>query len=229
MRETLTTIARHGEAALYGGPLGDILVDYMKAHGGFITREDLASYKTVERAPIRGRLSRLGDPRAAAAGGLRRAHRADAEYSRRLRHRRHGVRHGRDHPSAGRGAEDRLCRSRRRQRRSGFRRGAGRAADLEGLCRRAPRARSIPAERAKMGRRRAAARRRAHHAHDSRRCDGNVVATHADHQQSVRRAVFSMPGLGTVPEQLHEPLRSRGPATLCRWRRASGSPPRCRR
>src|SRR5258708_17652662 len=51
--ETLTHISRHGEAALYAGPLGDILVDYMKAHGGFITREDLTSYRTVERAPIR--------------------------------------------------------------------------------------------------------------------------------------------------------------------------------
>ena len=51
--ETLTHIAQHGEAALYHGPLGDILVDYMKAHGGFITREDLTPYKTVERAPIR--------------------------------------------------------------------------------------------------------------------------------------------------------------------------------
>src|SRR5437588_9819157 len=50
--ETLSYISRHGEAALYHGPLGDILVDYMRAHGGFITREDLASYKTVERAPI---------------------------------------------------------------------------------------------------------------------------------------------------------------------------------
>src|ERR1700689_1495553 len=52
--ETLKHIAQHGAAALYGGPLGDILVDYMKAHGGFIAREDLTSYKTVERAPIRG-------------------------------------------------------------------------------------------------------------------------------------------------------------------------------
>src|ERR1700733_3947469 len=51
--ETLTTISRHGAAALYTGSLGDILVDYMKAHGGFITRRDLTSYKTVERAPIR--------------------------------------------------------------------------------------------------------------------------------------------------------------------------------
>jgi len=50
--ETLTTIARHGEAALYEGALGGILVDYMKAHGGFIVRQDLTAYKTVERAPI---------------------------------------------------------------------------------------------------------------------------------------------------------------------------------
>src|ERR1700759_1585784 len=34
--ETLTYISKHGEGALYGGPLGDILVDYMKTHGGFI-------------------------------------------------------------------------------------------------------------------------------------------------------------------------------------------------
>src|SRR5580700_665891 len=34
--ETLSYISRHGEAALYQGPLGDILADYMNAHGGFI-------------------------------------------------------------------------------------------------------------------------------------------------------------------------------------------------
>ena len=51
--ETLKYISQHGECALYHGPLGDILVDYMKAHGGFIAREDLITYKTVERAPIR--------------------------------------------------------------------------------------------------------------------------------------------------------------------------------
>ena len=69
--QTLTTIARDGEAALYRGPLGDILLDYMKAHGGFITREDLTSYKTVERAPIRGAYRGweiLGPPPPAASG-----------------------------------------------------------------------------------------------------------------------------------------------------------------
>ena len=82
--ETLSYIAEHGEAALYQGPLGDILVDYMKAHGGFIASEDLTSYKTVERSPIRADYRGWTDPRSAAAGRLRRAHRADAEYPRGL-------------------------------------------------------------------------------------------------------------------------------------------------
>lgn len=51
--ETLRTIAEHGETALYEGPLGDIVVDYMERTGGFIRRGDLTAYKTVERQPIR--------------------------------------------------------------------------------------------------------------------------------------------------------------------------------
>jgi gamma-glutamyltranspeptidase/glutathione hydrolase len=69
--ETLSYISRHGEAALYRGPLGDILVDYMKAHGGFVTREDLTSYKTVERQPVRADYRGweiLGPPPPAASG-----------------------------------------------------------------------------------------------------------------------------------------------------------------
>jgi gamma-glutamyltranspeptidase/glutathione hydrolase len=69
--ETLTTISRHGEAALYQGPLGDVLVDYMKAHGGFVSHQDLASYKTVERSPIRADYRGwqiLGPPPPAASG-----------------------------------------------------------------------------------------------------------------------------------------------------------------
>ena len=69
--ETLTYIAQHGDAALYTGALGDILVDYMKAHGGFISRQDLTSYKTVERAPIRADYRGwqiLGPPPPAASG-----------------------------------------------------------------------------------------------------------------------------------------------------------------
>jgi len=51
--ETLTYISKHGEDALYHGPLGDILVAYMEKHGGFIRKQDLTSYETVERLPIR--------------------------------------------------------------------------------------------------------------------------------------------------------------------------------
>src|SRR4029077_4437716 len=69
--ETLRYISQHGEAALYRGPLGDILVDYMKAHGGFLTRADLTAYKTVERSPIRADYRGwqiLGPPPPAASG-----------------------------------------------------------------------------------------------------------------------------------------------------------------
>jgi gamma-glutamyltranspeptidase/glutathione hydrolase len=69
--ETLSTISRHGEAALYHGPLGEVLVDYMKAHDGFVSREDLTSYKTVERSPIRADYrgwTILGPPPPAASG-----------------------------------------------------------------------------------------------------------------------------------------------------------------
>ncbi|ETR75699.1 gamma-glutamyltransferase [Afipia sp. P52-10] len=69
--ETLTQIARDGEAALYGGPLGDILADYMQAKGGFIGRDDLRAYKVVERQPVRGKyrgFDILGPPPPAASG-----------------------------------------------------------------------------------------------------------------------------------------------------------------
>ncbi len=69
--ETLRYIADHGEKALYEGPLGDILVDYMETTGGFIRRNDLSNYKTVERQPIRADYrgwAILGPPPPAASG-----------------------------------------------------------------------------------------------------------------------------------------------------------------
>jgi gamma-glutamyltranspeptidase/glutathione hydrolase len=69
--ETLRFIAKHGEGAFYNGPLGDILVDYMRAHGGFVGRDDLTSCKTVERAPIRADYRGwqiMGPPPPAASG-----------------------------------------------------------------------------------------------------------------------------------------------------------------
>jgi gamma-glutamyltranspeptidase/glutathione hydrolase len=107
--ETLTYISNHGEDALYRGPLGDILVDYMKKHDGFIRKEDLTGYKTVERLPIRCDMH---------AGCVRRAYHGDAQHPGRLRSRRARLRHGGERASACRSPEDRLCRSRGRERRS---------------------------------------------------------------------------------------------------------------
>src|SRR3981189_1100024 len=69
--ETLKYISQHGEASLYQGPLGDILVDYMKANGGFITPQDLVPYRPAERQPIRADYRGweiLGPPPPAASG-----------------------------------------------------------------------------------------------------------------------------------------------------------------
>ena len=100
------------------GPLGDILVDYMKAHGGFIAREDLATYKTVERQPIRAdyRGWQILGPPPPAASGVHIAQMLNILEGYDIAAPR--LRHRRDDPLSRRGAEDRLCRSRRRQRRS---------------------------------------------------------------------------------------------------------------
>ena len=69
--EALTLIARQGEAALHGGPLGDLLVECMQKAGGFVSKKDLTDYRVVERAPIRGRYRGweiVGPPPPAASG-----------------------------------------------------------------------------------------------------------------------------------------------------------------
>lgn len=69
--EALALIARQGETALHGGPLGDLLVECMQKAGGFVGRKDLTDYRVVERAPIRGRYRGweiVGPPPPAASG-----------------------------------------------------------------------------------------------------------------------------------------------------------------
>jgi gamma-glutamyltranspeptidase/glutathione hydrolase len=51
---SLRTIAAGGADAFYRGEIADAIVKEMAARGGRITKADLASYKAVERAPIRG-------------------------------------------------------------------------------------------------------------------------------------------------------------------------------
>ena len=69
--EALELIARDGEGALHGGPLGDLLVECMQKNGGLVSRRDLTEYKIVERTPIRGQYrgwELIGPPPPAASG-----------------------------------------------------------------------------------------------------------------------------------------------------------------
>lgn len=51
---SLRLIARDGPAALYAGPLGKTLADFMAANDGLIDEDDLAAYRVAEREPVRG-------------------------------------------------------------------------------------------------------------------------------------------------------------------------------
>jgi gamma-glutamyltranspeptidase/glutathione hydrolase len=69
--EALALIAQQGESALHGGPLGDLVHECMARSGAVLTREDLAAYRPIERAPIRGRYRDweiVGPPPPAASG-----------------------------------------------------------------------------------------------------------------------------------------------------------------
>ena len=52
---TLRAIAADGAEAFYRGPLAAAMVEAVRAHGGILTLEDLAGYRTRTREPIRGR------------------------------------------------------------------------------------------------------------------------------------------------------------------------------
>ena len=52
LAKTLRAIATQGPAGFYTGPVAEALVAGMRAHGGIISEEDLASYKAFEAEPI---------------------------------------------------------------------------------------------------------------------------------------------------------------------------------
>jgi gamma-glutamyltranspeptidase / glutathione hydrolase len=54
LAKTLRAIADGGADAFYKGWIADRIAEDMRAHGGIITRSDLATYKVRELAPIRG-------------------------------------------------------------------------------------------------------------------------------------------------------------------------------
>ncbi len=55
LAKSLRAIADEGGDAFYKGWIADCVAEDMKAHGGLITKEDLAAYRAVERAPVTGK------------------------------------------------------------------------------------------------------------------------------------------------------------------------------
>lgn len=56
LARTLRAIATQGPDAFYRGWIADSVALAMQRHGGIITKEDLAQYRAVERAPVKGHL-----------------------------------------------------------------------------------------------------------------------------------------------------------------------------
>ena len=54
LAQTLTEIRDHGQDGFYKGKVAKEIVQFMKAHGGIITLEDLKRYTAIERKPIKG-------------------------------------------------------------------------------------------------------------------------------------------------------------------------------
>ena len=55
LAESLRLIARDGADAFYRGPLGQAIVDHVRAHGGLLTQEDLTIYRAHVVPALRGR------------------------------------------------------------------------------------------------------------------------------------------------------------------------------
>jgi gamma-glutamyltranspeptidase / glutathione hydrolase len=69
--DTLAYIASVGPGALYGGSLGNSLIESLAAQGGLINRADLRNYQAIDRTPICGTyrgFDVLGPPPPASAG-----------------------------------------------------------------------------------------------------------------------------------------------------------------
>jgi gamma-glutamyltranspeptidase/glutathione hydrolase len=51
---TLQRLQQHGPGEFYTGRTAELIAQEMRAHGGLITRQDLAQYRAVVRTPLRG-------------------------------------------------------------------------------------------------------------------------------------------------------------------------------
>lgn len=53
LADTLELLAAEGARSFYAGEIAAAVADLLGAHGGLLTRADLAAYETVERTPVR--------------------------------------------------------------------------------------------------------------------------------------------------------------------------------
>ncbi len=151
--ETLRAIAKGGPGLLYGGALGRDYAAHMARSGGYLAMADLTGYRTVTREALRGvyRGFEIVGPPPPSSGPLHIIQMLNILEGYDLG--ALGFATPGDAAPAGRGAEDRLRRPCRRDRRSGLRAGSGGETAVENLRRRAARAHR-PGPRAGLERRR---------------------------------------------------------------------------
>ena len=80
LANSLEAIARQGARGFYEGQVAERIVKAVQEAGGRMTLDDLKTYRAVERAPVRGTLSRLRHCLHAAALLRRRASHRDAQH-----------------------------------------------------------------------------------------------------------------------------------------------------
>lgn len=52
--QTLKALATYGPGLIHGGPLGTMIADEIQRLGGIVTEQDIAAFRPIDRAPVRG-------------------------------------------------------------------------------------------------------------------------------------------------------------------------------
>ncbi len=55
LADALELLGEHGPEPFYTGEIGAAIIAWLDEHGGLVTRQDLAAYEVIERAPVRTR------------------------------------------------------------------------------------------------------------------------------------------------------------------------------
>ena len=135
LADTLDRIATEGPDEFYTGKTAGKIVAHMKALGGIITREDLARYQAKARPPVHGHLSRLRHLRHGPSRFRRDRDPRSPQYPRTIQPQGRRPSIAGDPPPRDRSDASRVFHPGNDDRRPRFRRGAGREARLQAVCR----------------------------------------------------------------------------------------------